>query len=1243
MKVMKDIKNSEKTFAITAKGLFHYLIESSDYVLLDVMPVEDGSDFIIEQVISSEDIFRNNERNLIGISLDYLSKNSIELDLVKWLRKANLQKDSIKDHYILDSSGKRVDFNVQFVGQINGKISILFSKNHARKRNVDNKLRSNQRCDLIIRTTSNFEITYLSKEGNEFFGLDQSKMTGSCLENFISWEDFSDLQNLIANKNSNNLIHFDELRFISSSGDIIYGNTNIHEIKNNSGMVEYVFIVQIPAKTRPEQTNSYQKNRAIEQAVFGVVMVDSNFKISYANQAFFDFWGFETEQQIIGKNIVNILTSPYEVIQVAKKLVKLGTYSGELEAKKRNGEKFFIQFSANLTDAPDGSNSGAVATVIDITEQKKNELELKRKADEFAGLYQSSIEINKILEPQQLVDRLYGQVENLFHPDSFLIAQYYPELEEIEIGAAYEKGVAVSELTNYRAKLTESGLTGYVVTTGKSLNIQDLHTDPVPPVENLEFGETVRAWMGVPLRVHETVIGAISIQSFVPNAFDHEHLRILEMLANQVAISLENARLYQNAIKASESRKILYRASQEITNAAQDPEAVYKAVHHVVSQILSCDAIVITLRDEEKGNIRNVYEYDHGQRWQAPIDPIKAGLCNKLFINNEPFIIHDLIKDDYFSKIYHDSLSRVRSVLAVPIKHGYTTIGVLSVQSYTPNAYNEDDLQLLELVASHTGDAIEIARLFVAERRRMQELALVARVSAALRGAEQRDEMVPILLHELEKLFLVQGAALILFNSVKGDMLVDQATGYWKKYSGEIVSEKEPLFQLVKNEKLPFVEFKDRNDADLFIPGWLPGFALIPLFVRGQTIGALCLGREEQFADQDVHLLTSIGDITANAINRLMLHEQTNLQVERLSTLHNIDLALSANVDLKVTIDAFIRQIIKQLEVDAVAINIFDPKTQTLCYFSGIGFYSDEIKKTKVRLNEGIAGVSASEKRMILVKNLQSSSSQFSRNFLLDKEEFHSYLAVPLISKGNIKGVMDIFLRETKDPSPDWFEYLETLATQAAIAIDNADLFNNLQKSNLELALAYDRTLEGWSRALELRDQETQGHTKRVADIAVKLAKSIGVSDQEITHLHRGALLHDIGKIAIPDSILLKPGKLTEEEWVIMREHPIHARKLLEPIDFLGNAIDIPYFHHEKWDGTGYPLGLKGEEIPLSARIFTVVDVWDALTSKRSYRDAWDEDKTMEYIKEQSGSHFDPKIVVAFVKMMNRNKITKEN
>jgi PAS domain S-box-containing protein/putative nucleotidyltransferase with HDIG domain len=379
------------------------------------------------------------------------------------------------------------------------------------------------------------------------------------------------------------------------------------------------------------------------------------------------------------------------------------------------------------------------------------------------------------------------------------------------------------------------------------------------------------------------------------------------------------------------------------------------------------------------------------------------------------------------------------------------------------------------------------------------------------------------------------------------------------------------------------------------------------------------------------HFVSTGRDVT----ERKRADERIARQLKRLAALRDIDKAITTNLDLSITLRVILARVTGQLHVDAAAVLLLNRHSQTLDFTAGRGFRSGFLKGEKLRLNEGFAGHAALERHTISIPRLSDIEMSDSRRMrLVTNESFASYYAVPLISKGEVNGVMEIFHRLPLDPDQEWLQFLETLAEQAAIAIDNAALFVDLQRTNTELALAYDTTLEGWSRALELRDQETEGHSHRVTELTLRLAAALGLDDDDYqVHLRRGALLHDIGKMGVPDSILMKPASLTPGEWEIMRKHTVYAYELLAPITFLKPALEIPYCHHEKWDGSGYPCGLKGEEIPLAARIFAIVDVWDALCSNRPYRPGWPKDRVKAYIKAERGTHFDPRIADAFLAM----------
>jgi len=412
---------------------------------------------------------------------------------------------------------------------------------------------------------------------------------------------------------------------------------------------------------------------------------------------------------------------------------------------------------------------------------------------------------------------------------------------------------------------------------------------------------------------------------------------------------------------------------------------------------------------------------------------------------------------------------------------------------------------------------------------------------------------------------------------------------------------------------------------ELFLRYRIASLASFPLTSRDETFGVLGVLSDDAafFSAHRVELFTAFAHQAAAALENARLHGETTDRLDQLESLSKIDLAISSSLDLKITLGVILDQVTARLRVDAADILLLRPPTQMLEYAAGRGFREIRISAARLRLGEKYAGRVASERRTIFIPDLretQATSHQEAEatperflTYLVTREQFVSYAAAPLAAKGQVVGVLEVYNRIAMDPDPTWLAFLEAVAGQAAIAVDNATLFDNLQRSNRDLARAYDTTLEGWSRAMDLRDKETEGHTQRVTDLTVRLGRAMGLREDQVVQLRRGALLHDIGKMGIPDAILLKPDALTTDEWTRMRRHPEHARDLLQPIEYLRPALAIPYAHHEKWDGSGYPQGLRGDQIPLEARIFAIVDVWDALTSDRPYRPAWSKDKALTY------------------------------
>lgn len=526
----------------------------------------------------------------------------------------------------------------------------------------------------------------------------------------------------------------------------------------------------------------------------------------------------------------------------------------------------------------------------------------------------------------------------------------------------------------------------------------------------------------------------------------------------------------------------------------------------------------------------------------------------------------------------------------------------------------------------------------ITERKHYElEREAIIAVSNAMRKATTRAEILAVILDQLLDLFDADGAMLALSNPITGNVDIEMGRGVvGERFTGLNIPSHKGVSGWVIENKQPYLNNHANADALFYRPELLADsrcVASVPLIAQERAIGVLWIARRIDLMEQDLRLFNAIADIAANALHRVTLYEQTELQLHHLIALHQIDVAITTNFDLDITLNVILNHVKDELVVDAASILLLTPFSQTLDYVAGVGFRTRDIERSHINLGDGGAGRAALEYRTVACPDLGVGRETFSRSTLLANEDFTSHFVAPLIVKGQVKGVLEVFHRKPLAPEQEWLDFFETLSTQVAIAIESAFLFENLQRSNAELMLAYDATIEGWSRALDLRDKETEGHTQRVTEMAMRLAEKMGMNDAEKLNLRRGALLHDIGKMGIPDTILLKAGLLTDDEWEIMRQHPTYAYEMLKPIEYLQLALDIPYFHHEKWDGSGYPRGLKGDDIPLAARVFAIVDVFDALTSDRPYRQAWSREKAYAYIQEQSGKHFDPAVVMAFLQM----------
>jgi PAS domain S-box-containing protein len=623
------------------------------------------------------------------------------------------------------------------------------------------------------------------------------------------------------------------------------------------------------------------------------------------------------------------------------------------------------------------------------------------------------------------------------------------------------------------------------------------------------------------------------------------------------------------------------------------------------------------------------------------------GMAGRVAQTHQPLVVDDYRTWEGRSSKYEGL--PIRAVVQVPMLYAGELIGVLVVHEidHSERKFTESDARLLSLFAASASGAVRSTRLFEETRKRAEETAALLDTSRALNIFDLQFTLRTIG-ERAKALFVADGCRIFLLEAdgktLRCVLALGESSAAFSDFRikiGEGVTG-----AVVATAKAEIINEMQNDPRAVHVPGTPEeeeAIMFAPLKERGQTIGVISIrrvGTERPFQDVDLDLLKAFASMAASAVSNARLLEETQRRLERLSTLRRIDQVITSSLDLSLTLDILLGHVLGQLGVDAAAVLLYQPELQTLEFAAGQGFRTQALQSTNLRLGEGFAGRAALERRTVLVSDLSQLKTGFLRSPDFRSEQFVNYVGVPLLVKGDIVGVLEIYHRELLDRDRDWMTFLETLAGQAAIAIDNAHLFEDLQSSNDQLLRAYDATIEGWAQALELRDLETEGHSRRSVDLTLELARKMGIEESQLVHVRRGALLHDIGKMGIPDAILLKPGKLTDEEWEIMHQHPVYAHQWLASIPYLQPALDIPYCHHEKWDGTGYPRGLKGEQIPLAARIFAIIDVWDALRSDRPYRKAWSLEKALAYLHEQSGKHFDPQVVSVFLEFLRENRRT---
>jgi putative nucleotidyltransferase with HDIG domain len=400
---------------------------------------------------------------------------------------------------------------------------------------------------------------------------------------------------------------------------------------------------------------------------------------------------------------------------------------------------------------------------------------------------------------------------------------------------------------------------------------------------------------------------------------------------------------------------------------------------------------------------------------------------------------------------------------------------------------------------------------------------------------------------------------------------------------------------------------------------------IAPLVARGDTLGVLSAVNKlgaEAFSQDECELLEALSSHAAIAIHNAQMYER---QARNAELLNQISRYFQETLDFDSLIQRIFKEVNKAIQAEGQSIWLLDDNGVTVtCRFAN-GAGADAVMNLKVPVDKSVVGNTITTQQPLLIADAQQDPRWNRRADSKTGLVTRTLMSVPMVREGKSIGALQaINKRNSQLFNQDDLSLFTSIASSAALAIENARLFAELQAS-------YDLTLDALTAALDLRDRETEGHSRRVVEFTVRLAKQIGLTENDLIDIRRGALLHDVGKIGVPDRVLLKPGPLDPDERKEIEKHPQSGYEMLLGIRPLEDAIKIVLGHHEKWNGTGYPLKIAGERIPLGARLFAVADVFDALTSDRPYRKAKTYEAARDIIIADGGTHFDPQVVEAFL------------
>ena len=956
-----------------------------------------------------------------------------------------------------------------------------------------------------------------------------------------------------------------------------------------------------------------------------VIELDPNDKVKYFNPS--------AHKQFPDLELDNTSHPFFSHLQEARKALKeTGLKMASVEVKI--GDKWFTQIVCRISNNP---NLRIYA--YDITENKQVE-EKHRILMEIA---QASIDADNLKDFLRLV---HQSISKIMYAENFFTVLHNKEsgmFEEVYTVDQYDSPAPPSKL--------EKSVTAYVFRTGKPLLMnQTKYKELIAKGEAKQVGKESPSWLGVPLKIGHETVGVMVVQDYKKdNRYTQDDVDFLFSIGGDVAKVVERKQA-EEKIRESEKRYRSLFEDSPISLWEEDFSAVKKKVDSWKKKgITNFDQYLEQHLEEAAECAKLVRILDVNK---ATMDLLGAKNKEDL-LNNLSSILTEANADEFLSELVQ---------IAEGKKHfewegnnrtfSGELINVQLTWSVIPG-YEKDLSKVLVSIVDITQSkkSEQEMRHLIQELRKLGELEkdnrilaeALAKNAVTLNSSLQSDKILDAIIENLGAVIPYDTASVML---LKNDMAkIVRSKGLKERGLDEWVQSKTFYFNdypnlenvyktgnyLITSDVVKNPNWRLNSEMD-----WVQSAINAPLKEGEKVIGFLNVDsatRSFYTASHAQHLLLFTEQI-ATALKNARLYEETQKRINRMQAMTQIDQAINSSLDLNISLEIILMQAKEQLRADAADILLVDEINQSLVFSKARGFKTEVINKTNLRLGTGLPSAAVMERTVVQIPELLSVEESYFKNTLIEQEGFRSYYCAPLVTKGQLKGVIEVYFKQPFQADQDWLEFLGTLAQQSAIAINNAELLNSLQAGQFELVNAYENALQGWVQTYE-RQLGGEDELKRLTDFSMQLAEKMGMNRSDLANFKRGVLLHDIGMTSIPAAIINKTEKISEAERQTIQSHPITARSILSKSKYMANNKDIPCHHHERWDGSGYPQELMGEMVPLAARIFAVADVWIALTSDRPYRKAWSRAKAGNHIRAQSGKHFDPQVVEAFLKLVN--------